>query len=405
MSRNVVILGDPSPLLPLLKGARFFAIVSQHDTRSLAADARNFFQKIYSVETEQEFDTTCFEKKLQELEDVLSQIQHEHGAVAGLVSINEHTVLPCAHLRRRFNIPGLDLETAEICRDKLLMRERMNAVSPRVEYLDLERSSSRELSDFLRAHGPAVSKPRRQSSSLAVHVVHDEPELRTAGSTATLLEAFVDHPVMHLDGYALQGKVRFLVASHSAGTCLAYTTRGGTLGSVVVTDAHVYRQCLEFAQLTVDQLGLLQSTFHIECFMSPDGLIFLEAGARWGGGGIVDLVRYATGVDLSHAGYLIDANDDDMVNLPTRRSPPDHSVAMLNFSLPPDKRRFLGWHLPCCSGTRVLAVEARRVDEEIVRDDLDRFGAVLRVYIAGETDQEAMQALDHLTRHTEILYA
>lgn len=403
--RNILIMGDPLPILNILSSDRHFLITSQIEAQSLGDHVSALFSEIYAIDTPETFEATCFEQRMPEIVSIAQALVGNHGSIDGIVSTHEHTVLPSALLREEFGVSGIQPTTALLCRDKIMMRKAMNITTTKVPFLDTDVVSYLEFKQFLAEHRRIIIKPSRQAASFGIEVISDQQGYNRDLPTQSIVEPFIDLPIIHLDGYVVSGELRFMTASQSVNTCFSYTNLGGVLGSVIITDKEIYHLCLDLALITVKNLGINDSVFHIECFKSDEGLIFLEAAARYGGGGINQLVKYTTGVSLSEAAYIIESGDSRRDNLPQLTTPPQRSVAMINFALPEDAQTFFGWKIKEM-GTlpQILQVVAPEPGTLLKRDEIERFSAALRIYIVADEDGQALDHVREMEKTVEVIY-
>jgi hypothetical protein len=135
------------------------------------------------------------------------------------------------------------------------------------------------------------------------------------------VEEFVGGPIWHVDGLRRAGASAFRLASSYLGTCHGFAC-GEPLGSVVRLDAAA-DAVAAFADRCLDALGLRDGAFHLEAIEGPDGPVFLEVGARVGGGEIPFTLSEVYGVDLVGDWFRTVAGEPPRT-LPTRL-PTEHA--------------------------------------------------------------------------------
>jgi hypothetical protein len=115
----------------------------------------------------------------------------------------------------------------------------------------------------------------------------------------------------HIDGIVHDGEVRALRSARMIASCLDFAL-GEPSGSVANDDEQLERRFVRYTERVLAALGIRNSAFHLEVFLTAepsaageeaaepgaDGIVFLEIGARVGGAGIPYLWRDVYGVDL-----------------------------------------------------------------------------------------------------------
>jgi hypothetical protein len=161
---------------------------------------------------------------------------------------------------------------------------------------------------FAAEHGwPLIVKPRIGSSSDGVTLLrHPEEVARvTFSARPMLVQVCNPHPIYHVDGVFLAGRLHTFRASRYLNTCLDF--RGGEiLGSVEEDDPVLIPSIGSAAERFVGAFGVDDLVFHLELFVDQGGptgpaCTFLEIGARVGGGEIPFVWREVHGYDLMAA--------------------------------------------------------------------------------------------------------
>jgi biotin carboxylase len=239
--------------------------------------------------------------------EVCREIVAKHGAIDCLVAMAELDILTAAQLRDEFDIDGMRLETARRFIDKSVMKTLIRKAGiPTPEF--------RELADG--PHGlqfPLILKPKRDASSRGVTKLLSPEDLERTMPTERLedylLEEFCPDEVYHLDGFVRDGKLLFQSSNQYIGTCLDFS-HGSPLGSVEVTDPEKRQIFRGFVVRVLVALALDNGSFHLECFLREKTPIFLEIGARAGGGDIREVIQLAHGFDIVKAWIDVQLGQD-----------------------------------------------------------------------------------------------
>ncbi|GLZ51898.1 hypothetical protein [Actinomycetospora sp. NBRC 106378] len=258
-------------------------------------------------------------------------------AIAGLptpdvvVALSEYDLLAAGRLRDRLGLPGPSEAEVLPVRDKVVMKRAVAAAGLRVpRFLPLAEALRRGPGG-LGWQGATVLKPLAGASSEGVESFPDPATALAAGTDVAVgeyeVEEFVEGPIVHVDGLVVAGELVAVVASEYVGTCLGFAT-GRPLGSV---QTELDPALEDWSRRCLDALAVRDGPFHLEGIVTPDGPVFLELGARFGGADVVDTFELATGVRLppAHVQLLVDGPID-----PPRPRPTDPSARYGWFVLP-----------------------------------------------------------------------
>lgn len=358
-------------VIPMASAARLPASVAARFARIAVVDLPD------TVDTGDVDDLDSYDRGIDRLRDRVHELVAEFGRPIGIVGLYEHTTLPAARLRAEFGLPGTTVRAAELCRDKVAMKQavrdagiavpRFLACAPGTTTKDVER--------FVRdLPGRIVVKPRRQAASIGVRVLDtaaDVVKLAQAGELAATdeIEEFVDGTIHHFDGVVRDGLVRWFCPSKYVNSCFDFKHADIPVASVTIDDPALTRRALDFTGTVLAALGLTDSTFHLEVFRTPDDrFVFLEIGARPGGAGIPMRTREIYGLDLARETVLACTNEPSAVPVPG---------TVLELS-DVGASGFLIMPLPATGGGRVAAVTgADRLPASVARADIPAVGDVL----------------------------
>ncbi|MEG8178880.1 ATP-grasp domain-containing protein [Nocardia terpenica] len=232
----------------------------------------------------------------------VAELFRRNGTADVVFTPSEYDLLGAARIRDRFGIAGMSEAHTLDLRDKVLMKERVGAagvVVPR--FGACADAVPHELA--ARIGYPLVLKPRRGMGSRGIHIVHDDAEFARAWPQIDPddyeAEEFVPGTIYHVDGLVSDGRLLFSRVSRYLTTCLAAQHQRIPLGSVVVDDAELRDRLNSFALRALLALSLDASPFHLELILRADREpVFLEVGARPGGGQIRFVFDDLYGVDL-----------------------------------------------------------------------------------------------------------
>lgn len=308
MSDEPVLLMAPAKVLNRLGRTRLSSVLPAgsvlftsdeiHVDRSRLADIRTFADYTHD----------------DELPLLASAAIECHGLERVLV-LAEADILRAAELRERHGLPGQLPDEAILYRDKPAMKAQVAAAGVAVAPHRVV-TSGLELSDAVAELGfPCVVKPPHGRGSSGVEILtnsQDLTDLLRRGPfsdrghiMALLVESFQFGEQYRVDGVYQNGVLRLISVALYAGSHLDYLS-GGYLGSLIMPEeSPEAREILDLAQLVMEKaLPRFDGGFHLEAFLSPNGPVFSEVGARLGGGSIPEEIELAYGVNITEEAIL-----------------------------------------------------------------------------------------------------
>ena len=142
---------------------------------------------------------------------------HTHNPFERIIAIDEFDLLRAARLRTFLGIPGQNYESAEIFRDKALMKAVFtNREIPTAPFLKVD-SATDLIEASLQLGYPFVLKPRRSAGSEGVRVIssgevlhailESSSEFTELHNSFLLAERFIDGDMYHISGLVEGGEV------------------------------------------------------------------------------------------------------------------------------------------------------------------------------------------------------
>lgn len=262
-----------------------------------------------------------------ELLQRLKEIQAKQG-LRCLVNVVEHYVRVCARLAPQLGVAGIPLRSAQLCLDKLAMRQRfLERLGPQSTGRFQQVQAEEQLRTFAAEVGfPLVLKPTNLSASLFISLNHSLEEL-----LASYRRLLAEVPQYYLRA-ALKDKElaiqveEFLTGSNhsidcwvdAAGRVLATPVVDVLTGKDVgIEDFHHFAritpsqispeeeaEAFRLAIAGAEALDLSSVIGHLEFIQTPAGPRLLEIGARPGGNRI-RILEMTYGIDQIFAYYQI----------------------------------------------------------------------------------------------------
>jgi hypothetical protein len=279
--------------------------------------------------------------------------------ISAVLTIRELSVASVAAIARALGLRGNDPTVIERIRDKeqcrSWLRERGFA-QPSTRLCACED----EAAEFMRqsGDGPWIVKPREGLASIGVSCVRGRDELAAAidpldRDRRFLIETFVEGEEISAEGVMLGGRPRVLALTRKT-----LDSSGGFIAARQcqppgLADAVAMHAC-DTVACAVEVVGLTHGHFHVELWLTHDGVVLGEMHAR-SAGDFIHLMVEETHPQLSMYGALI----DDLLERPATELPPPSGAAGVTF-------------LPFPSGT-ITAIdgwEAIRDHERVVACDL-----------------------------------
>ncbi len=227
-----------------------------------------------------------------------------------VISVSQYEMMEAAQIRRSLGIEGVSPEQVHIVNDKVAMKAAVAGCGLRVpRFVRCDEALTASSADVTPWAGKTVLKPLDGTASKDVFVFATYADAGTAilnhptgledwDPERFQLEEYVEGPIFHFDGVMLAGAPVAIVASRYLGTCLEFA-QGVPQGSIQVDDdGGRCKVAVEYLRA----VGIDNGPFHLEMIEAADGMVFLEVGARPGGGHIKETFRLATGIDLVAAG-------------------------------------------------------------------------------------------------------
>ncbi|WP_265445383.1 ATP-grasp domain-containing protein [Flexivirga meconopsidis] len=238
-----------------------------------------------------------------------------HGGFTHIVALSEFDLIHAGILRDRLGVPGRGERDVALVRDKVAMKHAVAAAGLRVPWhrpVD-GRDHFAAMADEL--DYPVVVKPRLGADSQEVHVLTDAAAAHGLLESDSPLdgfecEEFIQGEFYQVDGVVADGELRLSRSWHCLASCLDFAG-GLPFASVANDDADLERRITDFTVRVTQALRLVDDVFHLELFVEhgTGDLVFLEVGARAGGGQVRFVWDEVYGVDLVRASLLCAVGD------------------------------------------------------------------------------------------------
>lgn len=234
------------------------------------------------------------------LEECINTCIEKFGHIDRIIAMSEYDMLIAGYLRTKYKVSGMSHQTALNFVNKIHMKKALYGSNLKYpKYTD----DLNNIEDFCEnASFPLVIKPKIGASSKGVRIAETPNELMLHimsldNKEQYECEEYISGPIFHIDGIIFEKEILFIKGSKYINTCLDYE-RGKPLASIIVSDNDLQTRFKNFAKKAINLLGLETGIFHLEVILNNDELVFLEVGARQGGGEIVPEIKHLYNIDL-----------------------------------------------------------------------------------------------------------
>jgi biotin carboxylase len=247
----------------------------------------------------------------------------EDGPVVGVVPFSEPHVRPAALLAEELGLPGPGLRAACTSRNKYLQRElfaRHGLAQPAYHL-------ARDVTDARRWAAdryPVVLKPLSEAGSIGVRVVTGARELVAWCAERQPGPAFLVEQYLAGQEYSVEA-----IIDRRAVVFSSITQKTTTPPPFCVEIQHrVPARCSDAAREQVSELlrrvagalGIGSGIVHLEFRLEPAGPTIIEIAVRTPGDMIMEVIRYATGVDLFDAAIAVACGEQPDVRATSQRA-------------------------------------------------------------------------------------
>jgi hypothetical protein len=243
-----------------------------------------------------------------ELVAAIELLSRRHGAPARIIGVLEPLQVQIAAARAHFGIPGTDVETAELFRDKAKMKDRLRAAGlPVARHRLITRAE--DAAAFEGEVGyPMVLKPPAGMGAKATFRVRSREELLGAvaalgasPASPILAEEFLQGEEGSCDTLTLAGEPQLISVSHYRPSCLTVIENPWIQWCCVLPrrdEGPGYDDVRELGARATRALGLDTGFTHMEWFRRPDGSLAIgEIAQRPPGAHITRMIGLAFDTD------------------------------------------------------------------------------------------------------------
>jgi biotin carboxylase len=329
------------PLLLIASGSQFYReyslqAVSRRYPIVLLNDKPNTWQAPYLLD----FIQAPLTRRDVVLEEAARLQKRYH--FTGVLTYDEAFVEEHAAVAQMLQLPANSVQTARLCRDKHLMRQRWQTCGVPSARSLLVRSQSEAQEAAAGIGYPVVLKPRGLAASVGVIRV-DTPENLAAGyqvasidphpsyraaGDGLLVEEYLEGREVSVESAVLDGQLHIVALTRKQ---VGFAPGFEELGHIVAMHEPLPEDAAirEVVQQAHRALGIQMGVTHAELRLTRQGPRMIELGLRCAGDLIPSVVELATGIDLYAVAAHIAADEQPALQ------PSRHRAAAIHFLYPP----------------------------------------------------------------------
>lgn len=235
-------------------------------------------------------------------------LRRRHGSIARVIGVLEPLQVQLAALRQHFGIPGTDVETADVFRDKAKMKDRLRAAGLPVARHRLITKLDDAAAFEAEVGYPMVLKPPAGMGAKATFRVRSREELLGAvqgmgasPNNPVLAEEFLQGEEGSCDTLTLGGQQHLISVSHYMPSCLTVLENPWIQWCCMLPrrdEGPGYDDVKRLGVAAVKALGLGTGFTHMEWFRRTDGSLAIgEIAQRPPGANITRMIGLAFDTD------------------------------------------------------------------------------------------------------------
>lgn len=221
-----------------------------------------------------------------------------------IVTVSEKFMELAGKLREKYNLYGMDLETANKFRNKILMKKILQSSQINVPAFS-EIITKEIIEDFINKYKKIVIKEQNGMGSKNTYIINDKEKAWKAlkeieGELENYeIEEFQEGIMYHIDSLIENGTIVLCSVSKYLDSTLSYI-ENKPLISVMEDSEEIKNQLINFNKKVIEALKLKNGVTHHEVFYNEknEKIIFCEIAARAGGCGIIPGIKNTYGINL-----------------------------------------------------------------------------------------------------------
>lgn len=270
--------------------------------RDLNDSIMSKMKKVYVVSS---FDS------LEDITAVAADLISKGIRIDSVASFTEFSQVGAAILSQLLGVKHQSLETAVATRDKRMMKSSLNKSGIKTaRWCSISSPSAFDLNVINEIGYPGVLKPAAGMGTISTYLVNGPDDLKKylegyqhpieVNSNHLIYEQFIPGNEYHID--TVIDNKQFIHFTINKYYCKRIQANGELNGSYYLPECrHVYfyERCRLFLAKVLESLNITDGVTHCEFFVNDDNdLVFSEIATRFGGSGVVPVLKEALGYDL-----------------------------------------------------------------------------------------------------------
>lgn len=221
-----------------------------------------------------------------------------------IVTVSEKFMELAGKLREKYNLYGMNLETAHKFRDKIIMKKILQSHQINIPAFS-EIITKEIIEDFIKKYKKIVIKEKDGMGSKNTYIITSKEEALKALKEIEEevekyeVEEFQEGIMYHIDSLIENGSIILCSVSKYLDSTLSYL-ENKPLISVMEDSEEIKNQLTAFNKNVIEALNLKSGVTHHEVFYNEKNgkIIFCEIAARAGGCGIIPGIKNTYGINL-----------------------------------------------------------------------------------------------------------
>lgn len=234
---------------------------------------------------------------------------HKEEKYHGVLPLSELGVELASQIAHQLNLIGNPRETAKVCRNKYLMRERFKSygiLNPKYSKV----TSKEQLVEFVRCTDkPVILKPTDNGGSVGVIKIHNltetedfwEESVSKSFTHELIVEEFIDGLEFSVEVIVKDNDIKIITITDKETTDEShyFVEMGHTIPSI--KSKAFSGDVVELAKNGLKALGIRNGAAHVEIKFNGEELYIIEIAARVAGDLIPELIKESFDWDYYHA--------------------------------------------------------------------------------------------------------
>lgn len=261
--------------------------------------------------------------------------------------MDESDIERAAMVRQLFQLPGQKMLSAQLYRDKYLMKYLLQDIVKLPNFTLIE--NKQDVIHFIQCNGlPIVLKPRKGWASNHMHKIIAVSQIDDITDfSGYLAESWIDKSKMYtVDGIQIDGEIKWY-AIHEYDKNILESIENNQDGFAMLTSPKMFDQDFrtkvkEYTNKILRRLNANEnftSAFHLEFFYTNGEFIFCEIGSRLGGGKTMDLIKETYDIDLPK--LLLDTLNKENTHITLAELPKQYAACYKKYYFQGNSQPFL----------------------------------------------------------------